>query len=240
MSRRILLLGGIGEAVTLARRLANIHAVTYSLAGRGDTEPAVPCAVRIGGFGGVNGLATFLRAGKFDCLVDATHPYAAQISRHAVQAARQVQVPIWAYRRPGWRPDVGDDWRMVADWQALMAALTGFRRPFFTMGQEPLAHVPSIPPGQRWLVRCLNAACQPAANLTLLCERGPFRLDDELALLRQERIDVLVSKNSGGKATKLKAAQALKIPVVMLERPALPAVARVFEDVAVLAVELGC
>lgn len=237
---RILLLGGIGEAIWLVRRLAPLHAVTYSVAGRGRI-PALPCPVRVGGFGGVAGLAGFLEEGGIELLIDATHPYAAQMSRHAAMAATEAGVSRWAYRRPPWQPQSGDDWRLVTDWPAIQAAIDGFRRPFFTLGLEPLQHAEAIPPHQHWLVRCL-AAATPSANLTVLSVLGPFAVEQELELLRAHAIDVLVAKNSGGHAVaaKLAAARELRIPVVMLERPPLPPAEREFGDIGMLAADLGC
>ncbi|MDZ7620914.1 MAG: cobalt-precorrin-6A reductase [Candidatus Competibacteraceae bacterium] len=236
---RILLLGGIGEAVKLARRLAPVHAVTYSVAGKGRM-PDLPCSVRSGGFGGAEGLAAFLNEQGIELLIDATHPYAAQISHNAARAARMAGVPLWAYRRPAWRPEPGDDWRLVANWSEIMKALRAFQRPFFTIGLEPLRHVAEIPPGQHWWVRCLAAEPSASPSLTLICATGPFTLENEQALLRDQRIDVLIAKNSGGRAVaaKLAAARQLRIPVVMLERPVLPGADREMTDVSDLAAAL--
>ncbi|HOW74571.1 MAG TPA: cobalt-precorrin-6A reductase [Candidatus Competibacteraceae bacterium] len=236
---RILILGGVGEALKLARALAPIHRVIYSVAGKGRI-PELPCAMRVGGFGGADGLAAFLREQSIERLIDATHPYAAQISHNAALAARLAGIPLWAYRRPAWRPEPGDDWRSVADWTGMMAALREFRRPFFTLGLEPLRHVADIPPEQHWLVRCLAAEPSASPRLTLLCATGPFALEQELVLLRDYRIDVLVAKNSGGGAVeaKLAAARRLNIPVILLERPALPVADREFAEVARLAAEM--
>ena len=229
---RILLLGGIGEALKLARILTPIHTVVYSVAGKGRV-PDLSCAVRVGGFGGVEGLMVFLREQGIEQLIDATHPYAAQISQNAGLAARLVDIPLWAYRRPAWRPEPGDDWRFVVDWTGIMIALRAFQRPFFTTGLEPLRHVADLSPEQHWLVRCLAAESPTSSRLILLRATGPFTLEQELALLRDYQIDVLVAKNSGGAAVaaKLTAARQLKIPVVMLERPTLPAVDREFTEV---------
>ncbi len=128
--KRLLLLGGIGEALALARRLGPAH--LYSLAGLGKVPGDLACRVRVGGYGGAEGLAAFIDEQGFDLLVDATHPYAARISRNAVRAARLAGVPCWALRRPGWQAGPGDDWREVADWRELIAALAPFRRPLFT------------------------------------------------------------------------------------------------------------
>jgi len=236
---RLLILGGIGEALKLARMLAPVHTVIYSLAGKGRV-PDVPCAVRVGGFGGVDGLAAFLRERHIELLIDATHPFAAQISHNARQAARQAGLPLWAYRRPAWQPEAGDDWHCAVDWAGIQSTLRGFQRPFFTLGLEPLRHVADIPPDQHWLVRCLAAEPPASAHVTLLCATGPFQLEQELALLRDYRIDVLVAKNSGGGAVeaKLTAARRLKIPVVMLERPASPTADRAFATVESLVAPL--
>ncbi|MFO1424489.1 MAG: cobalt-precorrin-6A reductase [Candidatus Competibacteraceae bacterium] len=237
---RVLILGGIGEAVELARRLAPIHPVTYSVAGKGRVLE-LPCATRVGGFGGAEGLAAFLGENDIELLIDATHPHAARISRNAAQAARLAGIPLWAYRRPAWRPGPGDDWRFAADWAGIMMALREFHRPFFTIGLEPLRHVAEIPLEQHWLVRCLAAEPPASSRLTLLCATGPFTLERELTLLRENRIDVLVAKHSGGGAVeaKLAAARQLGIPVVLLERPALPGVDREFAEIERLAAELG-
>jgi precorrin-6A/cobalt-precorrin-6A reductase len=237
---RILMLGGIGEAAKLAGVLAPVHAVTYSVAGKGRS-PNLLCPVRSGGFGGSGGLAVFLRDNGIELLIDATHPYAAQISRNAVEASRSTGIPLWAYRRPPWWPEADDDWRLVADWAEMRTVLREFNRPFFAIGLEPLRHVADIPLGQHWLVRCLAAEPPALSRLTLLCATGPFSLKQELMLLRDYRIDVLVAKNSGGGAVeaKLAAARQLNIPVVMLDRPMLPVADRIFTDVECLAADLS-
>ncbi|MFO7642120.1 MAG: cobalt-precorrin-6A reductase [Candidatus Competibacteraceae bacterium] len=236
---RVLLLGGISEAVKLARLLAPIHDVIYSVAGKGRM-PDLPCRVRCGGFGGAEGLTVFLKEQEIELLIDATHPYAAQISQNAAQAARMADIPLWAYRRPAWCPEPGDDWRPVANWSETMKALRAFQRPFFTIGLEPLRHVAEIPSGQHWWVRCLAAEPSTSPFLTLICATGPFALENEQALLRDHRIDVLVAKNSGGRAVaaKLTTARQLQIPVVMLERPVLPDADQEMIDVSDLAAAL--
>ena len=236
---RILILGGIGEALKLARELAPVHAVTYSVAGKGRI-PELPCPVRSGGFGGSEGLAAFLRDQTIELLIDATHPYAANISRNASQAAQLTGVPLWAHRRPPWRREPGDEWRTVADWLELMVAAQPFKRLFFTIGLEPLRHALEIPRKQHWLVRCLAAEAPDLPRLTVLNATGPFALAAELALLRDYRIEALVAKNSGGAAVeaKLTAARRLQIPVILLERPALPAAEREFATVEALTAAL--
>jgi precorrin-6A/cobalt-precorrin-6A reductase len=240
--RRILLLGGIGEAAQLARWLSVQHRVTYSLAGRVSQTLDLPCTVRVGGFGSIEGLVNFLAKDSFDLVIDATHPYAAQISHHAQLAAEQVHIPLWTYRRSPWHPSPEDHWRFVQSWPELVNALRGFHRPFFSIGLAPLAHAETIPTQQQWLVRCLATQPPAAPRLTVLQSRGPFSLEAELALLQSQQIDVLVAKNSGGSAVgaKLEAARCLRLPVLMLARPILPDGDKTFNDSRVLARALEC
>ena len=227
---RILLLGGVGDALAIARRLAPQD--IYSLAGLGKVPADLPCQVRVGGYGGAEGLAAFMAAEGIDLLLDITHPYAAQISANAARAAELSGVPCWALRRPGWQAGGGDDWREVADWSSLSTALEPFQRPFFTLGREPLAHLQAIPLHQHWTVRCLDDyPGTPRARV--IGARGPFNLADERALFAAGQFDVLISKNSGSSATdpKLQVARELGLPVLLLARPPLPAVDRQFSAV---------
>ncbi|WP_028695554.1 cobalt-precorrin-6A reductase [Pseudomonas cremoricolorata] len=230
MSRRILLLGGVTEALAIARRLGPEH--IYSLAGVGRVPTDLACQVRVGGYGGADGLAQYLREAGIDLLIDATHPYAAQISHNAALAARAAGVACWALRRPAWQAQCGDDWREVDDWPALVGALRSFRRPLFTLGREPLQHLAEIPPEQFWTLRALDA-CPGNERCEVIGARGPFTLEGERALFQRRAIDVLVSKNSGSVATepKLQVARERGIPVLVLKRPALPAVDREFVQV---------
>ncbi|HYQ53068.1 MAG TPA: cobalt-precorrin-6A reductase [Pseudomonas sp.] len=225
MSRRILLLGGVTEALAIARQLGPEH--VYSLAGIGRVPQDLACQVRVGGYGGAEGLARYLREAGITLLIDATHPYAAQISGNAAAAARAVGIPCWALRRPAWQAQPGDDWREVEDWAGLIDALKPFRRPLFTLGREPLQHLEEIPPGQFWTLRALQA-CPGNERCEVIGARGPFQLEDEQALFARRQIDVLVSKNSGSVATepKLEVARALGVPVLILKRPVLPGVDR--------------
>ena len=225
--KRILLLGGVTEALAMARRLGPQH--VYSLAGVGRVPADLPCEVRVGGYGGAEGLAQYIREQRIDVLLDATHPYAAQISHNAASAAALAGIPCWALRRPAWQPQAGDDWREVADWAELVEALKPFQRPLFTLGREPLEHLHEIPEGQFWTLRALdtypgNARCE------VIGARGPFVIEDERALFAQRRIDVLISKNSGSSATepKLEVARERGTPVLILKRPKLPEVDRAF------------
>lgn len=228
---RILLLGGTGDALRIAGQLGPEH--VYSLAGLGKVPDDLSCAVRVGGFGGSEGMARYIVEERIGLVIDATHPYAAQISANAAQASGAARVPCWALRRAGWQPQAGDDWRMVGDWAELTVALAPFRRPLFTLGREPLAHLDEIPPQQFWTIRCLEAhETHPRARI--LATRGPFTLQGERTLFSAEAFDVVVSKNSGGSATeaKLEVAREHGLPVVMLRRPELPAVDREFASVA--------
>jgi len=228
--KRILLLGGVTEALAIARTLGPAH--IYSLAGIGRIPTDLTCQVRVGGYGGAEGLAQFIRAEGIDLLLDATHPYAAKISHNAACAARACAIPCWALRRPAWRPRAGDDWREVADWAELIQALQPFRRPLFTLGREPLQHLHEIPAEQFWTLRALdvypgNERCE------VIGARGPFYIDGERELFERRRIDVLVSKNSGSKATepKLEVARERGVPVLVLKRPVLAGVDREFAAV---------
>ncbi|CAD6546677.1 Precorrin-6A reductase [Paraburkholderia kirstenboschensis] len=230
---RVLLLGGTGDALRIARQLTSRD--VYSLAGLGKVPDDLPCSVRVGGFGGSDGLARYIADEDIGLVIDATHPYAAQISANAVKAARHARVPCWALRRPAWQPRAGDDWRMVDGWDELTTALAPFRRPLFTLGREPLSHLDEIPAHQFWLVRCLDSHADTERS-RILAARGPFTLEGERALFALQRVDVVVSKNSGGSATeaKLEVARERRLPVVMLRRPSLPAADREFESVAEL------
>lgn len=228
---RILLLGGVTEALAIARTLGPTH--IYSLAGVGRVPTDLDCQVRVGGYGGAEGLARFIRKERIDLLLDATHPYAAQISANAQAAAQQAGVACWALRRPAWQPQPGDDWREITDWPHLVQALKPFKRPLFTLGREPLQHLEEIPAGQFWTLRALDA--YPGnPRCEVIGARGPFLIEDERALFERRQIDVLISKNSGSSATepKLEVARERGIPVLVLKRPELPEVDRRFASVA--------
>ncbi|PMY43520.1 MULTISPECIES: cobalt-precorrin-6A reductase [Pseudomonas] len=229
----ILLLGGVTEALAIARTLGPEH--IYSLAGIGRVPADLDCQVRVGGYGGAEGLARFIREQGIELLLDATHPYAAQISQNAATAAQLCGIPCWALRRPAWQAQAGDDWREVRDWAELVQALEPFKRPLFTLGREPLQHLHEIPSGQFWTLRALdpypgNDRCE------VIGARGPFLIDSERELFERRRIDVLISKNSGSSATepKLEVARERGVPVLILQRPSLPAVDREFHDLGEL------
>ncbi|CAG7658434.1 cobalt-precorrin-6A reductase [Actinacidiphila bryophytorum] len=224
--RRVLVLGGTAEARELAELLAGDgrFGVTTSLAGR-TPEPRLPAGqVRTGGFGGAEGLAGWLREQRVDVVVDATHPFAEAISRNAALAARTAGVPLLALRRPGWSPGEGDRWHGAESLAAAAALLPGLgHRPFLTVGRGDLAAFAGVP------LPCLARSIAPPlpplpAHCQVLLDRGPFTLEGERDLLREHRIDVLVTKDSGGPATapKLAAAREAALPVLIVRRPAPP------------------
>ena len=221
---RLLILSGTGEAASLAKHLADRPdlQIVSSLAGR-VAVPVLPAGtVRVGGFGGVDGLAAYLAGERIGAVVDATHPFAARMSANAAEACRRTGVPLLAFVRPAWDAEPGDRWLPVADMAAAAALCRG--RVFLTVGRQELA--PFAGSDAWFLIRSIDAPEAPLpANHELLLARGPFTLDDEIDLLRTHRIDRIVSKNSGGPATyaKIEAARALGLPVVMIERPARPA-----------------
>lgn len=225
---RVLLLGGTGDALKIARGLGSDD--VYSLAGLGKIPEDLPCRVRVGGYGGAEGLARYVEAERIGLIVDATHPYAAQISANAALAGRLAGVDCWALRRPAWQPQPGDDWRFVSGWEALSVELTSFARPLFTLGREPLLHLDAIPAHHYWTVRCLDAL-PGNERARVIGARGPFTLEGERALFEQYGFDVVISKNSGGAATeaKLEIARERGLPVFMIERPRLAEVDRTFE-----------
>ncbi|MCE9649037.1 MAG: cobalt-precorrin-6A reductase [Parvibaculum sp.] len=226
MTTKILILGGTSEASALARALADDARfdALMSFAGRvrDIAEPAIPH--RIGGFGGAEGLARFIDVNAIDALVDATHPFAAQMSANAVAAAAEAGVPLLRFERPAWTRRTGDRWTEVADMgQAAKALGAAQRRVFLTVGKLEIAAFHAAP-GHDYLIRAIDAFDPGLPLARVIAARGPFTVEDERALLRGERIDVVVTKNSGAAATaaKIEAARDLGIEVVMVTRPQLP------------------
>ncbi|MET7276657.1 cobalt-precorrin-6A reductase [Kribbella sp. NPDC005582] len=229
---KVLLLGGTGEARELAARLTDIEVVS-SLAGRTRELQLPRGEVRVGGFGGTKGLTEWLRHNPVDAVVDATHPFAATMTEHAVEATRAVGVPLLVLRRPGWVAGPGDDWHWAESAEAAAELLPSLgSRVFLTIGRQGLETFATT--GLWTLARCVDAPEPPPAWCTLLLDRGPYAVDAELGLLQQHAIDVLVTKDSGGPQTeaKLAAARQLAVPVVLIRRPPLPAGAEVVKTVA--------
>lgn len=223
----LLILGGTGEARRLAAALAGTPGlrVTTSLAGR-VAAPALPDSeVRIGGFGGVEGLCGWLRAHAVGAVVDATHPFAARMTAHAAAATAGLGLPLLVLRRPGWSDRATPEWTWVGSLAEAAAALPALgSRVFLTTGRVDLAAFAHL--HDLWfLARSVDPPTPPMPpRLHVLLDRGPFTVEGETALLREHGIDVLVTKDSGGDMTaaKLDAAAALGVPVVVQARPPLP------------------
>ncbi|KUH36338.1 MULTISPECIES: cobalt-precorrin-6A reductase [Streptomyces] len=222
----VLILGGTTEGRRLAETLdADGVRVTSSLAGRVAAPRLPPGEVRVGGFGGAEGLARWVREHQVDAVIDATHPFAGTISFHAARAAATSHVPLLALRRPGWTPVEGDDWHPVDSLEAAAGAVPELgRRVFLTTGRMGLAAFAEV--ADAWfLVRSVDPPEPPLPpRAEVLLDRGPFTLEGEREVLRAYAIDVLVTKDSGGAATapKLTAAREAGIPVVIVRRPPVP------------------
>ncbi len=223
---RVLVLGGTTEASRLAALLAAARRDIWSMlsfAGRtkAPIAPAIP--YRIGGFGGVEGLVSYLERERIELLVDATHPYAEQMSRNAELASAQAGIPLIVLTRPPWLREPGDDWTIVGDMEAAAAALGPEpKRVFLTIGRLQLAAFASAPQ-HAYLIRAVDPFDPPPelARCRVIAGRGPFGSAAEEELLRDEKIEMIVTKNSGGGAAfaKIVAARRLGLPVVMVERP---------------------
>ena len=236
---RILVLGGTTEASALARLLAARPGweATLSLAGRTSAPRLPPVPTRIGGFGGAAGLTRWLRDNATEAVVDATHPFAAIISRNAVAACRDAGVPILALRRPPWRAVAGDRWTEVPDMDGAVQALgPSPRSVFLTVGRLELARFAAAPQ-HRYVVRTIEPVADGLLpNVLEIRDRGPFDAAREHELMRTAGVEVVVSKNSGGEATygKIAAARALRLPVVMVARPEKPETAQVATPAAAM------
>jgi precorrin-6A/cobalt-precorrin-6A reductase len=221
---RVLLLGGTAEARALAKTLHPHVDIVSSLAGR-VPEPALPIGtVRIGGFGGADGLRRWLQEECIDAVVDATHPFAATMTAHAAEVCGELRIPHLVLARPAWDP--GTAIIVTSDTEAAeIVAQKRYSRVFLTTGRSGVS---AFADSDAWFL--IRAVTEPDAAVLprcyqLLLSRGPYHYDDEFAIMREHRIDALVTKNSGGDMTraKLDAAAALGIPVVMVARPRLPA-----------------
>jgi precorrin-6A/cobalt-precorrin-6A reductase len=221
---RILVLGGTSEATELSSQLrASGHDVVLSFAGRTNPLDLPPGSKRIGGFDGVQGLMDELREGGYRLLIDATHPFATEMAEHAEVAAGLAGVPHIRIVRPPWEPAPGATWHDVDGFEQAARRLAEIdaRRAFLAIGSRHVAAFAGMQ-GVALVVRSIEPPSPPPPeHVTVLLARGPFTVDAELALFRENRIDVLVARNSGGRATeaKLDAACRLGIPVIMVRRP---------------------
>ncbi|MGM0542584.1 MAG: cobalt-precorrin-6A reductase [Pseudomonadota bacterium] len=224
---KILILGGTSEASALASAVAKrgLPAI-FSYAGRVTTPKPQPLPTRIGGFGGVSGLADFVAREHITHIVDATHPFAAQMSANVLAAAAQCGVKAMAFTRPAWHPVTGDQWQSVASIDEAVSALAGPpQRVLLAIGRMHLAAF-AAQPQHHYVLRLVDRPTSPPPlpDVSTVIDRGPFTLEGDLALLENQRIQRIVCKNAGGEgaASKLTAARTLGLPTVMIERPALP------------------
>ena len=224
---RVLLLGGTTEASQIGRELAaaGVTAV-YSYAGRTAMPVAQALPTRVGGFGGIDGLTEYISCERMTHVIDATHPFASQISRNAVDACAKTATPLIAYLREPWAASPGDKWQHVATVADAAAVLPDRpARIFLAIGRQHLN--PFAPQPQHfYLLRLVDApnTALPLPNAEIVLARGPFTVDGDLALLRDHRITHIVARNAGGEGAKAKldAARALGLPVIMIDRPNLP------------------
>jgi len=220
------LLGGTTEASRMAQALADAGVPSvFSYAGRTDAPVAQPLPTRVGGFGGIPGLRDYLQREAITHVIDATHPFAAQMSHHAVQACAELALPLLALERPPWQAQAGDHWQHVPDLAAAVAALPSSpARVFLAIGRQ---HVHAFLTDERhwYLLRLVDPGFDlPTAQGTVVLDRGPFRLDNDLSLLQRHGITHVVAKNAGGQGAqaKLAAARQLGCPVILIDRPQLP------------------
>ena len=239
--QRVLILGGTTQASALAVQLAGDtrYDAILSLAGRTKNPTLPDISHRVGGFGGSAGLANYLRTEAIDVLIDATHPFAEQISANAAKACAAARVPLLVFTRPPWRREPGDDWIEVDTVEAAVDALGTQRRAvMLTQGRLQLAAFARAPQ-HRYIVRAIDRPVEIDAlsGAKLILGRGPFALADEERLMREERIELLVTKNSGGAAThpKIEAARRLGVTVVVMRRPTGPSAETATDLSAVLA-----
>ena len=238
----LLLLGGTSDARKVVKALDvkglldRVH-VIYSVAGL-VRIPELPCTVISGGFTQFGGLKQYLMDQQIDLLLDVTHPFAEQMSTTAVNAARDLGIPCWRFHREAWQSQPGDQWKLFYDWDALLKKSKAYKSLFLTAGQLSQSIIDELTEqaklGQQQVLR---TAAPPQAKLpesmAWVKAIGPFKHDDELAALKEHNVDLLISKNSGGKATeaKLSAARELGIEVFMLERPSLPEADQLFRTI---------
>jgi precorrin-6A/cobalt-precorrin-6A reductase len=225
---RVLILGGTTEANRLVAAVANdprIDAV-LSYAGRTENPTPPPIAWRLGGFGGIEGLVDYLRAENIARVVDATHPFAAQISAHAVAACAVAGVPLLALERPPWPRALGDHWIEVDDLKAAAEALGAVpRRVFLGIGRLHLETF-AAHPQHSYLVRLVDPPRMPLPlpDAEVIVARGPFGRAGDRAMLTNYRAEIVVARNAGGSSAsaKIEAARDLALPVVMVRRPFIP------------------
>ncbi len=237
---QVLVLGGTGDAIQLINQLAMIPnlKVINSLAGRTREPSRAGMPTRIGGFGGVDGLVHYLKTEMIDIVIDATHPFASQISFNAAAAAQACGLPHIMLVRPQWEPLAGDRWLVVDSINAAVTILPKVaKRVFLTIGRQEIAAFSNL--AEIWFLMRMIDPPAPSVKTPkgeLLLAKGPFSLIDERELLNKHQIEAIVSKNSGGEATyaKIVAARELSLPVVMIQRPPLPNAKKVTDVASIL------
>ena len=218
--KNILLLGGTSDALQLAKQLLlfkSLHLI-YSVAGL-VRQPSLNCTIHSGGFQG--NMAAYLQQQQIDFVVDATHPYAINISQSALTATQQCAIPYWQYERPAWHATEADHWYGFQDWNTLYPQLLAYKKPFFAWGREVLQHLDEIPQHQHWLIRTATPFDIQHPCVTFIQAIGGFSFEAEMQLYQQYGFDVLICKNSGGQAVarKLQLARQLQLPILMQDRP---------------------
>ncbi|MFT5511334.1 MAG: precorrin-6A/cobalt-precorrin-6A reductase [Hyphomicrobiaceae bacterium] len=227
MNHNLLILGGTTEASQLARAVADQGiAATLSYAGRVERPRPQPVDQRVGGFGGIAGLIAYIKAEQISHVIDATHPFAEQMSRNAVAACDATGIPLIALTRPPWQATKADQWRNVADMSAAVASLSGTpQRVMLAVGRLHLERF-ADQPQHHYILRLVDppATPPPMPHHSVIISRGPFDVASDTELMRAHDVELIVSKNAGGTGAiaKLHAARALRIPVIMIARPALP------------------
>jgi len=234
-SKKLLLLGGTADGRILAERLHQQGiAIIYSIAGL-VRAPTVACEVVSGGFTQFGGLEHFIVQRNIGAILDVTHPYAAIMSATAIRAARHCGIACWRFHREQWQPESGDHWQCISHLDEALPLLTTYSSVLLTVGQLTQSWIDTLTikanhGQQQWLRTAVKPSAHLPCSMGWIKAIGPFSYEAESALMKKHNIDVLLSKNSGGDATvaKLHAARALNIPVVMLDRPALPAADQLF------------
>jgi precorrin-6A/cobalt-precorrin-6A reductase len=237
-TKNLLILGGTTEARKLAEQLVNSTKINLrinlrvitSLAGRTTKPTQISGELRIGGFGGVDGLIDYLQTARIDFLIDATHPFAAQISKNGAIASQTLKIPHLRLARPAWQKQIRDDWIEVQNMGEAANSAFQFKRVLLTIGRQQLNPFLTNNLQSTWfLIRSIEIPDLIIPNSEILCDRPPYSLETEKNLLLKYQIDAIVSKNSGGMETysKVLAARELRIPIIMVQRPILANVCEV-------------
>lgn len=223
---KLLILGGTSAAKTLACKLhARGVEVVYSIAGL-VRQPDLPCEIISGGFSIRGGLSRYLVENNITAVLDATHPFASKMSQTASEVTEQLQIPLWCYQRPDWVATTEDDWTFFENWDDLLRGLAPFRSVFLTQGQLSESMLVALHNNRKtWQKFIQRTAVEPKHSIPDWMESlkgiGPFTLNAELSLLEKHKIDVIVSKHSGGHIpAKLVAARTRKIPILLLQKSA--------------------